>query len=95
MDGEIGNKKLINFNNNKFDIKLNCECNIPNKMKKSSFDNLIRALNIIEEKYKTEKKLKNFKNNKKEENSYKENKMPRIISVINKKIEEIAKETKE
>ena len=95
LDGEIGNKKLINFNNNKFDIKLNCECNIPKKMKKSSFDNLIRALNIIEEKYKTEKKSKNYKNNKKEENSYKESKMPRIISVINKKIEEIAKETKE
>ena len=58
MDGEIGDKKLINLNNinNEVIINLNRECSIPNKMKKSSLDNLIKTLKLIDEKYITELK---------------------------------------
>jgi hypothetical protein len=96
LDGEIGNNKLININNkiNEVHIKLNCECSIPKKMKKSSFDNLIKALNIIDEKYKKEYKSIDNKNNKTEEKLYKENQIPNIVSVLNKKIEEIANQNK-
>ena len=50
-------------------------------MKKSSFDNLIKALNIIDEKYKKEYKSIDNKNNKTEEKLYKENQIPNIVSV--------------
>ena len=63
-------------------------------MKKSSFDNLIKALNIIDEKYKKEYKSIDNKNNKTEEKLYKENQIPNIVSVLNKKIEEIANQNK-